>query len=70
MKNDKIISKNSLKKFIKLFNSETIMFMQDCLQVPINQSIKLNKQYTLKILKKIGQKILEVQKIFTLSELI
>ena len=63
MKNDKIISKNSLKKFIKLFNSETIMFMQDCLQVPINQSIKLNKQYALKILKKLGQKILEVQKI-------
>ena len=27
------------------------MFMQDCLQVPINQSIKLNKQYALKILK-------------------
>ena len=64
LKNDNIISKNSLKKFIKLFNSETIMFMQDCLQVPINQSIKLNKQYALKILKKIGAKNIRSPKDF------
>ena len=39
------------------------MFMQDCLQVPINQSIKLNKQYALKILKKIGAKNIRSPKI-------
>ena len=53
-KHDKSVSYSSLKKFINLINPETIMFMQDCLQVPVNQSNKLNKEYTLKILKKIG----------------
>ena len=62
--NDKFVTQNSLKKFIKLFNSETIMFMQDCLQVPINQSVKLNKKYTLKILKKIGAKNIRSPKDF------
>jgi len=53
-KHDKSVSYSSLKKIINLINPETIMFMQDCLQAPVNQSNKLNKEYTLKILKKIG----------------
>ena len=62
--NDKFVTQNSLTKFIKLFNSETIMFMQDCLQVPINQSVKLNKKYIIKILKKIGAKNIRSPKDF------
>ena len=53
-KHDKSVSYSSLKKFINLINPETIMSMQDCLQAPVNQSNKLNKKYTFKILKKIG----------------
>jgi ubiquinone/menaquinone biosynthesis C-methylase UbiE len=59
-KKDNFFPLNSIKKFLKLINLETLMFMQDCLQVPINQSEKLDKKYSLKILKKIGAKNIRI----------
>ena len=63
-KHDKLVSYSSLKKFINLINPETIMFTQDCLQTPVYQTNKLNREYTLKILKKIGARNIRSPKDF------
>jgi len=59
-KQDNFFPLSSLKKFLKLINPDTLRFMQDCLQVPVNQSKKLDKKYSLKILKKIGAKNIRI----------
>ena len=59
-KKDNFLPLSSLKKFLKLINPETLMFMQDCLQVPVDQTEKLDKNYSLKILKKIGAKNIRI----------
>ena len=59
-KKDNFLPLSSLKKFLKLINLETLMFMQDCLQVPVDQTEKLDKNYSLKILKKIGAKNIRI----------
>jgi hypothetical protein len=40
------------------------MFTQDCLQTPVYQTNKLNREYTLKILKKIGARNIRSPKDF------
>ena len=52
----------NLKNFVKLFNNETIMFIQDCLQTPVYQLNKLNKKFVFNIFKKIGAKNIRVPK--------
>jgi ubiquinone/menaquinone biosynthesis C-methylase UbiE len=59
-KKDNFLPLSSLKKFLKLINPETLMFIQDCLQVPVDQTEKLDKNYSLKILKKIGAKNIRI----------
>ena len=61
---DKSVSYNDLKKFIRLINPETIMALQDALQVPVDLTEKLDKNYALKILKKIGAKNIRSPKDF------
>jgi len=55
-KEDKFLPHSSLKKFLKLINPDTLRFMQDCLQVPVRLTNKLDKKYSLEVLKKIGAK--------------
>ncbi len=64
IKNDSFTNLNSLKKIINLFNLETLMFMQDSLQVPKFLHIKLNKKYAFKIIRKIGGKNIRSPKDF------
>ena len=55
-KEDNFLPHSSLKKILKLINPDTLRFMQDCLQVPVRLTNKLDKKYSLEILKKIGAK--------------
>ncbi len=61
-KQDKYVSVKSISRFLKLINHETLMFMQDALQAPVNQADKLDKKYSLNILKKIGAKNIRTPK--------
>lgn len=59
-KNDKSVPIKNLKNFIKLFNNETIMFIQDCLQTPVYHLNKLNKKFVFSVFKKIGAKNIRI----------
>ncbi len=61
-KEDNFYPINSIKKFFNLINLETLMFFQDALQVPIQQAEKLDKKYSISILKKIGAKNIRTPK--------